>query len=113
MICPLCNGVGERPKWLYENQTCPLCDGKKEIDFSFIVTTEERGQRRPYADTLWIGTLTTNLDYAKAKTTWLKAYDLTDGKVEWYKEKVEKFSYESTVDGLNVYSFQTRKEYTG
>ena len=29
MICPLCNGVGERPKWLYKNQTCPLCDGKK------------------------------------------------------------------------------------
>lgn len=47
------------------------------------------------------------LDYAEAKTTWLKAYELTDGKTEWHKERVEKFSYESTVDGLNIYSFQT------
>ena len=86
---------------------------EKKIDFSFIVITKERGQSRPYADTLWIGTLTTNLDYAEAKTTWLKAYELTDGKTEWHEERVEKFSYESTVDGLNIYSFQTRKEYTG
>ena len=44
---------------------------------------------------------------SEAKTTWLKAYELTDGKTEWHEERVEKFSYESTVDGLNIYSFQT------